>query len=120
VVVPAQGSVSATLTPVIVAVDQSEPVAPAGPVLGPALPNPFNPHTSIQLAQQSAGPARVAVYDAGGRLVRTLHDGSLPAGHSQIKWDGRANSGRPAPSGSYWVRLTTPAGERVLRVVRVR
>jgi hypothetical protein len=118
--VPGPGTVSATLRPVQVAVDQPAQVPPVGPALGPAFPNPFNPQTTIRLAQQTAGPARVAIYDVFGRLVRVLHDGPLAAGRSEVSWDGRSDSGRDLPSGSYWVRLTTPDGERRLRVIRVR
>jgi hypothetical protein len=118
--VPGPGTVSATLRPVQVAVDQPAQVPPVGPALGPAFPNPFNPQTTIRLAQQTAGPARVAIYDVFGRLVRVLHDGPLAAGRSEVSWDGRSDSGRDLPSGSYWVRLITPDGERRLRVIRVR
>ena len=52
----------------------------------------------------------VRVYDASGRLVRTLLAGKTrPAGRQGVDWDGRDGSGRTAPSGVYFYRLQ--AGE---------
>ena len=54
-----------------------------------------------------AGPARLAIFDARGRLVRTLLDGGLAAGDHVVAWDGRDDSGRAAPSGVYFSRLAS-------------
>ncbi len=67
-------------------------------------PNPFTTvaHVSVQLDR--AAPVRVAVYDALGRNVRTLHDGVLPAGIQRVTWDGNDASGRRVAAGTYFVR----------------
>ena len=44
-----------------------------------ASPNPLNRRTDIDLAMERTGHARLSVYDASGRLVRTLLDADLPA-----------------------------------------
>lgn len=73
-----------------------------------ARPNPFNPRTEIAFDLPLAGEARLAVYDLGGRLVRTLAVGGLPAGHHVRTWDGVDDAGTTVASGVYI--LTIDAG----------
>ncbi len=91
-----------------------------GPRIAGAKPNPFGPSTSLSLAMPSAGRASVRVYDAAGRLVRTLVDGELPAGVSSVKWDGRGNDGVPVASGVYFARLSTEHGAASSKLVLLR
>ncbi len=72
-------------------------------------PNPFNPKTSIRFALPTAGKVEVAVYDAGGRRVRTLVDGLRPAGYQAISWDGRDDADHELGSGVYY--YTVRAGD---------
>lgn len=68
-------------------------------------PNPFNPMTKIRFDLPKAGPVRVAIFDAAGRLVRTIVDGTLPAGRYEMPWTGKDNSGRSVASGVYLLRM---------------
>ena len=68
-------------------------------------PNPFNPRTVLAFTLPAAGPAVVEVFDAGGRRVRTLWRGPLPAGRSTVLWDGRDDAGRDVAAGAYLARL---------------
>ncbi len=74
--------------------------------LGANRPNPFNPATVIPYELPRAGRARLALYDAAGRRVRTLVDGETAAGAHEARWDGRDEAGRPVGSGAYFARLT--------------
>jgi hypothetical protein len=49
--------------------------------------------------------ASLRLYDARGRLVRTLRDGDLPAGRTSATWDGADGSGRHVGAGTYLLRL---------------
>jgi hypothetical protein len=73
------------------------------------VPNPFNPSTTIayDLAPDSAGrtPVRLDVFDARGRLVRTLVRSDPGPGHHRVRWNGDDPGGRPLPSGLYFYRL---------------
>lgn len=86
---------------------------PRGLRLDQNYPNPFNPATTIRFRLPSAGAVNLAVYDAAGRLVRTLVDGELAAGPHAYLWDGQDHRGRMAPSGIYLSRLIS--ADRVLR-----
>jgi len=76
-------------------------------VLLGAVPNPFNPRTSISFELPEPGPATLRIYDLQGGLVRTVVDGMIDSGgvHA-VEWDGRSDSGRRMPSGAYLCRLT--------------
>ena len=54
-----------------------------------AYPNPFNPQTTIAWELPAAGPLRVDIYDASGRLVRNLWNGETEAGPGSVTWNGR-------------------------------
>jgi len=73
-------------------------------------PNPFNPRTSIGFDFKNAGNARLAVYDAAGRRVADLFDGTVAAGARTFQWDGRDDRGAALAGGLYLFRLTTDRG----------
>jgi len=68
-------------------------------------PNPFNPSTAIDFTLPVAMPVVLRIYDPAGRVVRTLVEGTRPAGHHSAVWDGREASGREAASGIYYYRI---------------
>jgi hypothetical protein len=74
-------------------------------VLDQNRPNPFNPLTWITYDLNAPGAARLVIYDAAGRRVRSLVDGWQPAGHGRVPWDGRDALGQPAAAGVYFYRL---------------
>jgi len=86
-----------------------------------AMPNPFQARTT--LAYELARPGRVTlrIYDAGGRLVRTLVAGAVqdPGQHS-LEWDGRNDTGNATAAGLYFSRLEVDGRSDVRRVVRIR
>ena len=47
---------------------------------------------------------RFRIYGVTGRLVRTLIELASPLVY-QLRWDGRDDGGRPAPSGTHFLRL---------------
>ena len=77
-------------------------------------PNPFNPDTRITFALAERGRVRIEVFDAAGRLVRTLVDRELSAGPHGVGWDARDRAGRAVGSGVYFYRMTT-ANETISR-----
>jgi len=74
-------------------------------VLDQNRPNPFNPSTEIRFSLPDRRAVRLDVFDAAGRLVRLLHDGTLGPGAHSIVWDGTNDAGRAAGSGVYFYRL---------------
>ena len=83
-------------------------------------PNPFNPRTRIRFSTQSAGVVELAVFDARGALVRTLHAAELPAGDQDFLWDGQDQDGHPVASGVYILRLLSDSRRETQKLALVR
>jgi hypothetical protein len=109
-------------------VDDGEPAVVAAPtprasgaVLHGAAPNPFNPMTTISFRVPSgASHASLRVYDAAGRLVRTLHQGRLAPGDHAVTWRGVDDRGRAVSSGVYFCRLEADGQAQGRSLVLVR
>lgn len=84
--------------------------APATFAVAQNRPNPLRVSTEITFALPQGSRARIDVFDAAGRSVRSLLDRTLPAGEHRASWDGRDDGGRPVGSGVYYYRVA--AGER--------
>ena len=68
-------------------------------------PNPFSVGTSIPFSSKESGPARLAIYNTKGQLIRLLLDDQLPSGEHSLLWDGKDSSGQSVGSGLYLYRL---------------
>jgi hypothetical protein len=85
------------------------------------VPNPFNPETSVRFALPSRAPVTAEVWSVDGALVRTLaHEQEFGPGTAEVRWNGTDNRGGSVASGIYFVRVTTPFGERVARAVLLK
>jgi predicted dienelactone hydrolase len=85
-----------------------------------AAPNPFNPSTVLQIDLAVPASPVVTLHDARGRRLRTWRLGRLEAGTHRIPFTGRADDGRPLPSGVYHVRCHTFSSEATTALVLVR
>ena len=73
-------------------------------------PNPFNPETWIPYQLQESADVVIRIYNAQGRLVRTLDLGGRSAGFYLNRtnagyWDGHNDAGEKVASGIYFYRL---------------
>jgi agmatine/peptidylarginine deiminase len=97
----------------------SAPASAGGARLAVA-PSPFGDGTTLTYWMPSRGHARLAIYDAAGRLVTTLEDGVVRAGRHRARWSGATDSGGRAPSGVYFVRLETAATTLFRKIALIR
>ncbi len=75
-------------------------------------PNPFNPRTMVAFRLGQTSPVDIVIYDAAGRVVRTiLRAGELAPGNHEVAWDGTDAVGSSVASGVYFCRLQ--AGEHI-------
>jgi len=80
-------------------------------------PNPVVNHTAIRFALPQ-GRSRTSsddgytlrIYDASGRLVRTLDGTSSASTPRTVYWDARYDGGQPVPCGTYFCVLANRAG----------
>jgi FlgD Ig-like domain len=73
-------------------------------------PNPFNPTTTIRFVLPAREHVALAIYNANGRLIRTLVNEVRGHGTHEVAWDGRDDDGAVSSSGVYFYRLR--AGKR--------
>jgi hypothetical protein len=84
------------------------------------VPNPFNPNTVLSFDLPEKMRVTLAVYDLHGKLVRTLVDGEVDAGHHPVSWDGRSNEGRAVASGIYVARLNAGSVVQTVKMTLLR
>lgn len=99
--------------------DAPSPTA-AGFAFAPPSPNPARGATTLRFVLPAAGRVRLALYDASGRIVRTVRDGELAAGEHAARLELTDDAGRTLAPGLYLARLSGPDGERTRRIVAVR
>lgn len=88
--------------------------------LEPNRPNPFGPSTAIICRMPQRDNAVLRIFDAGGRLVRTLVNGQLEPGTHVLTWDGRDETGVPVSSGVYFCRLKAGTISQTRKMILAR
>jgi len=83
-------------------------------------PNPFRMAVQISFKLPGYASVRLAVYDAAGRLVKTIAHGDQYPGWHHETWDGRDHSGKSLPSGIYFARIQCEYGRASKKCVLVR
>lgn len=88
--------------------------------MAPGRPTPFGDRTEIHFQLPVAETHSLRVYDVSGRRIRTLSEGTLPAGGHAVVWNGRDDSGHAVPAGVYFFELRAAQGELRQRTVLLR
>jgi hypothetical protein len=83
-------------------------------------PQPTNGLAYLRFSLTDETPVEVEIFDASGRHVRALLDGSLSRGTHDLIWDGRDDFGAATAAGIYYARLVTRDQVSTGRIVRVR
>lgn len=93
----------------------------AGPLRLEMSPNPSQGAVAIRLNWDgpSRVPARIDLFDAAGRLIRSLTAETTLAGAASLAWDGTDREGRNAAPGIYYARARAGARTAETRLVRL-
>jgi len=75
-----------------------------------AVPNPFNPLTTIEFEIKANMHVSAVVIDLRGRTIATLLNEEINAGSHSLRWNGRTDGGAQAASGTYMVQVRTNEG----------
>jgi hypothetical protein len=81
-------------------------------------PSVFARSVAIAYALPKATNISLCVYDAAGKLVKQLRNGTAAAGDHRLTWDARDNQGQSVPSGAYFCRLE--AGDHLATAVLLK
>ena len=93
------------------------PGGAAGLALSRPSPNPARGPVALHFVLPGAGPVRLAIHDAQGRLVRVVAGGDHAAGEHAAAWDGRDEGGARVAPGIYFARLQAAGRDLVRRFV---
>jgi len=94
--------------------------APAVFAVYQSYPNPFNPTCFIRFDVPRPGELTLRVFDAGGRVVRTIVDRWVGSGSYIETWDGRDDGGTNMPSGVYFYELKSQDFRSTRKAVMLR
>ena len=83
-------------------------------------PNPFGRITTIEYSLPRPSHVRLYIFDAMGRLVKTLVDQPQGPGEQRVTWDGTGNSGRRVAAGVYFYVLRTEEKTQSKKMILLR
>jgi hypothetical protein len=83
-------------------------------------PNPAAGRMLVRYQVASATDVSVRVYDAVGRVVRTLAAGSCDPGYYTVIWHGQDDAGRAVPAGVYFIHFVADDYTKIQKAVLVR
>jgi hypothetical protein len=100
----------------------ARPQNPMETELGSNYPNPFNPVTTLRFSLKEKLKVSLVIYDAKGKLVRTLirPDKPMGAGKYRLTWDAKNESGLEVPSGQYFYRFTAGRYVKTRKMILVK
>jgi hypothetical protein len=99
--------------------DAGDPAAALQFALAMSRPNPAPGATTIPFSTPRECAVELRIYDVAGRAIRTLVDGTLPAGAHEAQWDGTTDRGDRARPGTYFYRLRA-GDQQAVRTMMLR
>ena len=93
---------------------------PIRTLLNVLYPNPGMRLMSIRYQVAHLADLSLCVYDAAGRLVRTIVDGACEPGYYTQVWDAKDDMNRKVPAGVYFVRFQTGDYQRTEKAILLR
>ncbi len=98
-----------------------EPTIPSRLVFYAPSPSPFSGTTALALdVPAGTGRLTLAIYNARGRLIRTLVDGIVTPGRREIIWNGNNARGLPVAGGVYFAKCEADGQSSTRKLVVVR
>ncbi len=82
-------------------------------------PNPFREKLNVAytITDDNSSRVELLVFDAKGRVVRRLGEGSGSQGFYEVSWDGTNDSGITLPAGLYLIRLAVSGQKEIFKRV---
>lgn len=94
---------------------------PAQTLLMQNYPNPFGAGTMIRYqVAPPGGHVKIQIFDAAGRLVKTLKDQDMAPGFYDTPWDGKNNNGRKMATGIYFYQMRAPGFKSDKKMMMIR
>lgn len=78
-------------------------------------PNPFTGQTTIPYTVNKPSTVNIEIFNMLGQKVKSLTNKNMNAGAYSVVWDGRNDSGKKLPGGTYYYSLKTGGTEQLSR-----
>ncbi|MCK4333170.1 T9SS type A sorting domain-containing protein [candidate division WOR-3 bacterium] len=111
---------SLTVTVEEIGIGEQEFKTPTAYRLTQNSPNPFTSLTAIPYQIPQESEVSLVIYDAAGRVVRTLVDESRKVGYHTAYWDGRDAQGVEVPTGVYFCRFRAGDYRKIRKMILLR
>ena len=82
-------------------------ILPQNFILNQNYPNPFNPNTTITYTLPDNQMTTLKIFDASGRIIRTMVHKFQYSGLNEVKWDALNDDGQKASAGVYFYSIET-------------
>ena len=89
-------------------------------ILSSNYPNPFNPSTKFKVSLPESANLNIQVYDMSGKLIQTIHSGSIASGTHQFEWNATNHEGTRVASGVYFLRAESTGIVKMNKIMLVR
>jgi len=83
-------------------------------------PNPFTNKTMIAYSVAQKGKVKIEIFDASGRMVKTLVNGEQNIGSYALQWNGRDNNEKRVAQGIYFCKLETDKTTTIRKLAIVK
>ncbi len=83
-------------------------------------PNPFNSSTTISFHVASPQFIEIAIYDIGGRRIRTLKSAQMLPGIYSCIWNADSDHNESVPSGIYYCVLRAGNFQKAIKMLLLR
>jgi len=105
----------------MIAVDEINPIKPVRHQVLQILGTPAQLPCRFIVTIPLGSIAVVAIYDKIGRLIRSIADNVGESASRQVlEWDGKDDTGRAVPAGTYFIKLETGTASCTEKIVIVR
>jgi len=95
-------------------------IVPASISVSQNYPNPFNPSTSFDIQIPHKQQIRIKVVSVTGKRVAVIANQTFSAGNRTFHWDSLSESGRPVPSGQYFIVVEGDNFQRWLKATLLK
>lgn len=83
-------------------------------------PNPFSVSANINYSIINTSKVRIDIFNAEGRIIRTLKNETMKPGNYSDVWDAKNNAGEKVVTGAYFARILVDGKNSVKKMIFIK